>query len=111
MSKGSSALEGKVDIPILRDIDQPFIFEARKKSGGYRLEFYDTSCPESWRLLEPDLVIICFDISQRLSLINMQRVVSDLSHPESYLKANCPCSGSKKFARPFTRNLDCPSLF
>lgn len=76
MSRGSSALVGKLDVPFLRDIDQPFIFEARKKTGGYRLEFYDTSSPENWRLLEPDLVIICFDISQRLSLINMQRVVS-----------------------------------
>ncbi|KAK9424592.1 putative P-loop containing nucleoside triphosphate hydrolase protein [Seiridium unicorne] len=74
MSKGSSTLEGNVDIHLLRDIDQPFIFEARNKRGGYRLEFYDTSSPENWRLLEPDLVIICYDISQRLSLINMQRV-------------------------------------
>lgn len=39
------------------------------------MEFYDTNSPENWRLLEPDLVIICYDISQRLSLINMQRLV------------------------------------
>lgn len=75
MSKGSGALEGRVDITLLRDIDQPFIFEARNRAGAYRLQFYDTSSPESWRLLEPDMIIICYDISQRLSLINMQRVV------------------------------------
>ncbi|KAH6656837.1 P-loop containing nucleoside triphosphate hydrolase protein [Truncatella angustata] len=74
MSKGSTELEGRTDIHLLRDMDQPFVFEARNKKGGYRLEFYDTSSPESWRLLKPDLVIICYDISQRLTLINMQRI-------------------------------------
>ena len=75
MSKGSSALEGRIDIEPLRDIDQPFVFEARRKSAQYRFEFYDTASPENWRLLSPDLVIICYDISQRLSMINMQRIV------------------------------------
>jgi hypothetical protein len=77
MSKGSGTLDGRVDITLLRDIDQPFIFEARNRAGAYRLEFYDTSSPENWRLLEPDVIIICYDISQRLSLINMQRLVCD----------------------------------
>ncbi|KJZ80189.1 hypothetical protein HIM_00039 [Hirsutella minnesotensis 3608] len=60
-------------IPLLRDIDQPFIFNINLGSQAYRLEFYDTSCPENWRLLDPDVVVICYDISQRLSLINMKR--------------------------------------
>ncbi|KAI0137204.1 P-loop containing nucleoside triphosphate hydrolase protein [Xylariales sp. AK1849] len=89
MSKGSSALEGTIDISLLRDIDQPFIFEARNRKGGYRLEFYDTSSPESWQLLEPDLIVICYDISQRLSLIDMQRVwikeVRTTFHSEAHL--------------------------
>lgn len=75
MSKGSGALEGRVDVSLLRDSDQPFVFEARNRRASYRFEYYDTSSPENWRLLRPDLVIICFDISQRLSLINMQRLV------------------------------------
>ncbi|KAI1804511.1 P-loop containing nucleoside triphosphate hydrolase protein [Daldinia bambusicola] len=74
ISGGSSSLEGHAPITLLRDIDQPFIFEIRNRKRSYRLEFYDTSSPEDWRLLEPDLVLICYDISQRLSLINMQRV-------------------------------------
>ncbi|OTA90794.1 hypothetical protein M434DRAFT_360462 [Hypoxylon sp. CO27-5] len=74
ISRGSSGLGGHASITLLRDIDQPFIFEIRNRRRAYRLEFYDTSCPEDWRLLEPDLVLICYDISQRLSLINMQRV-------------------------------------
>ncbi|KAI1398073.1 P-loop containing nucleoside triphosphate hydrolase protein [Hypoxylon fuscum] len=74
ISGGSNNLEGHAPITLLRDIDQPFIFELRNRKRTYRLEFYDTSCPEDWRLLEPDLVLICYDISQRSSLINMQRV-------------------------------------
>lgn len=56
-------------------MDQPFVFEIRSRRGQYRFEFCDTSSPENWKLLRPDLVIICYDISQRLSLINLQRVV------------------------------------
>ncbi|KAI1780955.1 P-loop containing nucleoside triphosphate hydrolase protein [Hypoxylon cercidicola] len=74
ISGGSNSLEGQAPITLLRDIDQPFIFEIRNRKRTYRLEFYDTSCPEDWHLLEPNLVLICYDISQRLSLINMQRV-------------------------------------
>ncbi|KAI0832969.1 P-loop containing nucleoside triphosphate hydrolase protein [Hypoxylon sp. FL0890] len=74
ISGGSSGLDGRATITLLRDIDQPFIFEIRNRRRTYRLEFYDTSSPEDWRLLEPDLILICYDISQRLSLINMQRV-------------------------------------
>ncbi|KAI2624695.1 P-loop containing nucleoside triphosphate hydrolase protein [Hypomontagnella submonticulosa] len=74
ISKGSGSLEGHTPITLLRDLDQPFIFEIRNRKHTYRIEFYDTSYPGDWRLLEPDLVLICYDISQRLSLINMQRV-------------------------------------
>lgn len=56
-------------------MDQPFIFEIKSGTGQYRFEFFDTDCPENWRLLEPDAIVICYDISQRLSLINMQRYV------------------------------------
>ncbi|KAI8634445.1 P-loop containing nucleoside triphosphate hydrolase protein [Xylariaceae sp. FL1651] len=74
VSGGGNTLEGNVPITLLRDIDQPFIFEVRNRRRAYRLEFYDTACPENWRLLEPDLILICYDISQRLSLINMKQV-------------------------------------
>jgi GTPase SAR1 family protein len=75
ISQGRQSLNGKTPINLLRDMDQPFIFEVRSRKGQYRFEFHDTSSPESWRLLRPDLVIICYDISQRLSLVNLQRVV------------------------------------
>ncbi|KAK1832643.1 GTP-binding protein RHO4 [Podospora conica] len=74
ISQGRDNLAGRVPIHLLKDMDQPYVFEIRSRKGKYRFEFHDTSSPETWRLLEPNLVIICFDISQRLSLINLTRV-------------------------------------
>ncbi|KAK1772386.1 GTP-binding protein RHO4 [Phialemonium atrogriseum] len=73
ISKGRQQLSGRVPITLLRDIDQPFIFEIRSRKAEYRLEVYDTSSPDNWRTLQPDLIVICYDISQRLSLLNLQR--------------------------------------
>ncbi|KAK0740955.1 P-loop containing nucleoside triphosphate hydrolase protein [Schizothecium vesticola] len=74
ISQGRDNLAGRVPIHLLKDMDQPYVFEIRSRKGKYRFEFHDTSSPETWRLLEPNLVVICFDISQRLSLINLTRV-------------------------------------
>jgi GTPase SAR1 family protein len=62
-------------ITMLRDMDQPFIFEVNSKGSKFRLEFHDTASPDNWMLLEPDVLVVCYDISQRLSLINMKRHV------------------------------------
>lgn len=61
---------------MLRDMDQPFIFGIQTGAKKVQFEFFDTSCPDNWRTLDPDAIVICYDISQRLSLINMQRYVS-----------------------------------
>ncbi|KAI8948511.1 P-loop containing nucleoside triphosphate hydrolase protein [Xylaria longipes] len=74
ISRGANYLDGNVPITLLEDRDQPFIFELRNRRRAYRLEFYDTAFPDDWRLLEPDLILICYGISQRPSLINMERV-------------------------------------
>jgi Ras homolog gene family, member A len=34
----------------------------------YHFEFYDTASPENWTLLEPGVVILCFDVTDRVSL-------------------------------------------
>ncbi|KAF4461124.1 transforming rho [Fusarium albosuccineum] len=73
ISRRLSAGEKVNPIPMLRDIDQPYIFGIKTGTKQYRFEFFDTSCPDNWRLLDPDAIVICYDISQRLSLINMQR--------------------------------------
>ncbi|KAK3387107.1 P-loop containing nucleoside triphosphate hydrolase protein [Podospora didyma] len=74
ISQGRHKLGGRAQITLLRDLDQPFVFEVRARKGLYRFEFYDTSSPETWKLLKPDLIVVCYSISQRLSLINLQRV-------------------------------------
>ncbi|KLU81687.1 hypothetical protein MAPG_00771 [Magnaporthiopsis poae ATCC 64411] len=74
VSQGMDRLHGRADITLLRDSDQPFIFELRSRKGLYRIELHDTSGPHDWHILRPDVIVICYDISQRLSLINMQRV-------------------------------------
>lgn len=75
-SRRLSAGENVNPIPLLRDIDQPFEFNINLGEKKYRLEFHDTCSPDNWRLLDPDVIVICFDISQRLSLINTRRYVS-----------------------------------
>ncbi len=71
-------------------MDQPFVFEIRSRAGKYRFEFYDTSSPESWKLLRPDLAVVCYDISQRLSLINLQRVVCSFSSSSIHAPFSVP---------------------
>ncbi|KAI9046775.1 hypothetical protein LZ554_009512 [Drepanopeziza brunnea f. sp. 'monogermtubi'] len=73
VSKGSIAHSSKGPLPILRDGDQPFVFDITFFNRPYRFEFYDTSSPEHWTLLQPDVIVLCYDISSRLSLINAQR--------------------------------------
>ncbi|KAH8819993.1 P-loop containing nucleoside triphosphate hydrolase protein [Xylogone sp. PMI_703] len=63
----------KESIELLQDSNQPFIFDISFKNSSYRLEFYDTSSPENWTALTPDVIVLCYDISSRLSLINLQR--------------------------------------
>lgn len=74
-------------IPLLHDENQPFIFEIRFGNKPFRFEFCDTASPSSWKLLTPSVIILCYDISSRLSLIDIQRLVRPLSpsffHPQS----------------------------
>ncbi|KAL9042001.1 MAG: hypothetical protein Q9214_003918, partial [Letrouitia sp. 1 TL-2023] len=60
--------------PLLRDLDQPFIYDIRIYNRPYRFEFFDTASPTHYTLLSPDFVIICFDISSRTSLVNAKEV-------------------------------------
>lgn len=40
----------------------------------YRFEFHDTAFPEHYTLLRPDFVVLCYDVSDRRSLVNVQHV-------------------------------------
>ncbi|KAF8863984.1 P-loop containing nucleoside triphosphate hydrolase protein [Acephala macrosclerotiorum] len=74
ISKGSGGHDSQTPLDLLRDGDQPFIFEIKFFNRPYRFSFYDTASPENWTLLTPDVIVLCYDISSRLSLINVQRV-------------------------------------
>ena len=76
LSHGQSSLRTKppANVPLLRDLDQPFAYDILMYNRPYRFEFYDTASPENYTLLFPDVVIICYDINDRRSLINAQQV-------------------------------------
>jgi Ras family protein A len=86
ISKGSTSHLSKEPIAILRDNDQPFIFDISFFNRPYRFQFYDTASQENWTLLQPDVIVLCYDLSSRLSLINIQRVVRSL-----FLTLQLPC--------------------
>ncbi|KAL8988580.1 MAG: hypothetical protein Q9177_002371 [Variospora cf. flavescens] len=61
-------------LPVLHDLDQPFIFDISMYNRPYRFEFFDTASPENYTLLQPDLILLCYDVTDRRSLINVQEV-------------------------------------
>ncbi|KAL8901136.1 MAG: hypothetical protein Q9207_005352 [Kuettlingeria erythrocarpa] len=61
-------------LPVLHDMDQPFIFNISMYNRPYRFEFFDTASPENYTLLRPDFIILCYDITDRRSLLNVQQV-------------------------------------
>lgn len=73
--KGSPGDASKEPINPLRDGDQPFDLDIRFLDRPYRLKFYDTASPENWTLLEPNVVVLCYDISSRPSLVNIKNRV------------------------------------
>ncbi|KAL8916033.1 MAG: hypothetical protein Q9208_008734 [Pyrenodesmia sp. 3 TL-2023] len=55
-------------------MDQPFIFNISMYNRPYRFEFYDTASPENYTLVRPDFIILCYDVTDRRSLLNLQHV-------------------------------------
>ena len=53
---------------MLKDLEQPFIFDIRFGRRSFRLEFFDTSSPTSYTLLKPNVIILCYAIPDRASL-------------------------------------------
>ncbi|OBT66438.1 hypothetical protein VE03_04815 [Pseudogymnoascus sp. 23342-1-I1] len=75
ISQGAAGQQADRSIAPLRDGDQPFAYDIKFCNRPFRFQLYDTASPENWKLLHPDVVVLCFDISQRLSMIHMQRHV------------------------------------
>ncbi|KAI4246449.1 MAG: hypothetical protein LQ352_006392 [Teloschistes flavicans] len=74
LSRGQTSLESGGPLPTLHDLDQPFIFNISMYNRPYRFEFFDTASPENYTLLRPDFIILCYDITDRRSLVNSQQV-------------------------------------
>lgn len=73
-SRLSQGQDGAGPLPVLHDMDQPFIFNISMYNRPYRFEFFDTASPENYTLLRPDFIILCYDVTDRRSLINIQQV-------------------------------------
>jgi GTPase SAR1 family protein len=57
------------DSGLLRDGDQPFLYDIRFSRRSFKLEVYDTASPnQHWSSLNPGVVILAYDISNRNSL-------------------------------------------
>lgn len=62
-------------IDILRDSDQPFLYDIRFSKKAFTLELYDTASPnQHWSTLRPDVVLLAFDISNRETLAGLKNV-------------------------------------
>ncbi|KIW02587.1 uncharacterized protein PV09_06037 [Verruconis gallopava] len=59
-------------LPALRDFDQPFVFNVKMYNRPYRFEFYDTASPQNYTLIQPDVLVLCFDISNRKTLYSLK---------------------------------------
>ncbi|KAJ5404659.1 hypothetical protein N7465_005943 [Penicillium sp. CMV-2018d] len=67
-------------LELLRDGDQPFIYDIRFSKKTFTLELYDTSNPnQHWTSLRPDVVVIAFDISNRDTLAGLKEWRNDIT--------------------------------
>ncbi|KAJ5105972.1 hypothetical protein NUU61_003319 [Penicillium alfredii] len=77
--RGSAAASNNNTV-LLRDSDQPFIYDIRFSKKSFTLELYDTSSPnQHWSTLRPDVVVLAFDISNRETLARLKGWRNDIT--------------------------------
>ncbi|OKL63006.1 hypothetical protein UA08_01544 [Talaromyces atroroseus] len=65
---------------LLRDSDQPFLYDIRFARKSFTLEVYDTASPnQHWSSLHPDVVILAYDISDRKTLGGLKKWRNDIT--------------------------------
>ncbi|KAL6239971.1 hypothetical protein BDW75DRAFT_215 [Aspergillus navahoensis] len=75
----SNQKTGNEPIDLLRDSDQPFVYEINFSKKSFTLEIYDTASPnQHWTTLRPDVVLLAFDISNRATLDGLKGWRSDV---------------------------------
>ncbi|KAE8149734.1 P-loop containing nucleoside triphosphate hydrolase protein [Aspergillus avenaceus] len=66
-------------IQILHDSNQPFIYDIRFSKKSFTVELYDTAYPnQHWSTLQPDVVLLAFDISNRDTLSGLRTWRQDI---------------------------------
>ncbi|KAL3482277.1 P-loop containing nucleoside triphosphate hydrolase protein [Aspergillus californicus] len=64
---------------LLRDTNQPFVYDINFSKKSFTLEVYDTASPnQHWMTLKPDVVLLSFDISNRVTLDGLKGWRSDI---------------------------------
>ncbi|PGH12010.1 hypothetical protein AJ79_04519 [Helicocarpus griseus UAMH5409] len=87
---------GEEPLPILRDVDQPFIYDISLYRQPYRLEFYDVSyVHQHWTLLKPDVVVLAFDIASREGLGRLKQWRNDITRHFQRVSADGSSRGER----------------
>ncbi|KAF3766309.1 P-loop containing nucleoside triphosphate hydrolase protein [Cryphonectria parasitica EP155] len=58
----------------VNDKEQPFLHHLVQGPLRFQLEFSDTASPQDWRTLKPQIILLCFDVSERQSLVNIKDI-------------------------------------
>ncbi|KAI9807168.1 MAG: hypothetical protein M1825_005886 [Sarcosagium campestre] len=74
----------------LSDLDQPFIYDIRYYNREFRFEFSDTAAPDNYTLLRPNVVVLCFDISNKETLENAKDRWAQVIHSTYLLDRELP---------------------
>ncbi|OJJ44340.1 hypothetical protein ASPZODRAFT_71566 [Penicilliopsis zonata CBS 506.65] len=65
---------------VFRDTDQPFLYNVRFTKKNLQIEFYDSSNPnQHWSMLQPNAIILAFDISNRDTLDGLKAWRNDIT--------------------------------
>lgn len=75
ISLHSRMLQGPNASPnALKDSNQPFVLDLKSsRQGSHRLAFSDTAAPTHYTQQRPNLIVLCFDISRKSTLVNVQQ--------------------------------------
>ncbi|PYI02240.1 Rho-like small GTPase [Aspergillus sclerotiicarbonarius CBS 121057] len=70
---------------LLRDSDQPFLYDIRFSKKSFTIEAYDTASPnQHWSTLQPDVVLLAFDVSNRETLDGLRAWRNDITRYFQY---------------------------
>ncbi|KAF7586577.1 hypothetical protein BBP40_008651 [Aspergillus hancockii] len=76
LKQGPSRVNGNGtinQIELLRDCNQPFLYDIRFSKKSFALEVYDTACPnQHWSTLQPDVILLAFDISNKDTVASLK---------------------------------------